>query len=324
MKSAPERHVKAMVHRNRRTTRIVRSLAAAAAAFVISASAAHAAPAMQATTIEFDPQNGVIVGAAVLEVDVRVENVTDLNAFDIYVTFDPGIVQVVDFVPGPGIQMELGDVFCPSVFTLFNTADNSLGTLHVASAQLACPGFNGSGVLFTIRFEGVVDGISDLVIGEDPIFPLLADPNGVEIPSTPIDGTVEVTDLMAIELEGFGGRRVARGVQLAWRTLSETDNVGFHVLRQEGDDPPTQITPSLIPSRAVGGELGGAEYAFVDATAPIGALRYWLVDVDVKGRRTRHGPIDVAPAYHWVPVDGAPGLPNPGLPIAPPRSSSPR
>lgn len=313
-----------MVHRNRRTIRIVRSLAAAAAALVISASAAHAAPTVQGTTIELDPQNGVIVGAGQLDVDVRVENVTDLYGFDVRLAFDPSIVQVVDFVPGPGIQME-GGTFLSLDLVLSNTANNALGTLQFVATQLTptLP-VSGSGVLFTIRFEGVVDGISDLEFTPSPGGTRLSDPNGDPIPETAIDGTVEVTDLMAVELEGFGGRRVARGVQLAWRTLSETDNVGFHVLRQEGDDPPTQITPSLIPSRAAGGELGGAEYAYVDATAPLGALRYWLVDVDVKGRRTRHGPIDVAPAYHWVPVDEAPRLPNPGLPIAPPRSSSPR
>lgn len=288
----------------------------------MSTSAAHAAPNVQTTTVEFDPQNGVIVGAAVLEVDVRVEDVTDLNAFDIYVTFDPSIVQVVDYTPGGGIDMELGNVFCPTVFTLFNTADNTLGTLHVASSQLMCAGFTGSGILFTIRFEGVVDGISDLVIGEDPIFPLLADPNGVEIPSTPIDGTVEVTDLMAVELADFTARRRAVGARLGWRTLSETGNVGFHVLRQEGEGPLVPVTNALIPASAAGGELGGAEYAFVDEAAPIGALRYWLEDVDVKGRRTRHGPVEVPPAYHWIRIDDLARAPGAGLPI--PSIRSPR
>ena len=48
--------------------------------------------------------------------------------------------------------------------------------------------------------------------------------------------------------------------------------------------------------RAHGNSVTGASYVFLDNTAPsAGTLRYYLEDIDVFGRATRHGPIEVQP-----------------------------
>ncbi len=149
-----------------------------------------AAPAQGAARIVLDPQNGSIVHPGSLTVDVRVEDVTDLNAFDVGLTFDPAIVTVVDAVPGPGVQMTAGSFLCGSQLVLYNTADNALGTLSFVATQLACSPVSGSGVLFTIEFASVGAGVSALTFETDDV--RLSDIDGVEIPSTVEDGSITV------------------------------------------------------------------------------------------------------------------------------------
>lgn len=106
---------------------------------------------------------------------------------------------------------------------------------------------------------------------------------------------------LAVQLANFGATRRGHTVLLEWATLSEIKHAGFRVLRQEPDGALTTLTRRLIPSRSPGGELGGSEYRFTDWTAPLGATRYWLEDVDSLGNVTRHGPA-VAPPVTSRPV----------------------
>lgn len=121
-----------------------------------------------------------------------------------------------------------------------------------------------------------------------------------------------VDDDLAVDLMELRGERTPddRDVVLTWTTISEFKHAGFRVIRQRIDGYETLLTPSLITSPS-GGELGGASYRFVDHDAPAIHLRYWLEDVDVMGRATRHGPVDVAapvPGWRVLPLPPAPAL----------------
>ena len=90
-------------------------------------------------------------------------------------------------------------------------------------------------------------------------------------------------------------------VELHWRTSFEADHLGFHIYREE-QGARTRITPALIAGSALKGHAGtvltaGQSYSWWDVL-PLksGSLRYWLEELDLKGRRTWHGPIDVKSA----------------------------
>src|SRR5439155_21962168 len=92
-----------------------------------------------------------------------------------------------------------------------------------------------------------------------------------------------------------------RVVELRWRTSFEADHLGFHVYREE-QGARTRITPSLIAGSALKTRTGtvltaGQSYSWWDVL-PLtsGPLRYWLEEIDLKGHRTWHGPIDVQSA----------------------------
>ena len=118
---------------------------------------------------------------------------------------------------------------------------------------------------------------------------------------------------MAVQLEDFDARRRGGEVVLQWRTISEFKHVGFHLLRQRRGGEEEQITEALITDGV--GELGAIGYHFVDRAAPDEATRYWLIDVDRAGRRTRHGPAIAPPQQPSVVLPIDPLLPSFVLPL---------
>ena len=95
---------------------------------------------------------------------------------------------------------------------------------------------------------------------------------------------------LAVTVASSSAHRVRGGVVVRWRTGTEADELGFNVFRQQGTRL-IRLDKRLLP--AVGG-LTGSSYSFLDRHAPRKAVRYWLQDVDVRGKRTWHGPLPVA------------------------------
>jgi hypothetical protein len=96
---------------------------------------------------------------------------------------------------------------------------------------------------------------------------------------------------LLVELVAFEARAGRRGVTLSWRTAAEVDNAGFLLLRGPAASGPfAPITGSLIPGR--GSEVSGAAYTYEDRSIRRGrTYHYLLVDVDLDGTETRHGPV---------------------------------
>ncbi|MEQ8819871.1 MAG: VCBS repeat-containing protein [Sumerlaeia bacterium] len=116
-------------------------------------------------------------------------------------------------------------------------------------------------------------------------------------------GPVDIFDgPLLVELGDFTATAlgIGQGVALAWSTIAETDNAGFHVYRAvpNGDDGYSlgeRLTSTLIPSESLFGS--GATYQFTDAvilTAGGEERAYFLEDVDLSGRSTLHGPAKTA------------------------------
>ena len=78
--------------------------------------------------------------------------------------------------------------------------------------------------------------------------------------------------------------------------------MGFRVLRESGnrEKSMTVIAPLI---RAAGNGLTGASYEFLDnARQATGNVRYYIEDIDLNGKVTRHGPIEVQPGSRVRPV----------------------
>jgi hypothetical protein len=102
--------------------------------------------------------------------------------------------------------------------------------------------------------------------------------------------------LVPVELSSFSAQWQGTQVMLQWSTQSETENLGFHLLRAESEAGPfTQITPELI--QGAGTSSSSHSYAFSDLNvAGNRTLYYKLVDVDFNGNLSLHGPVTVTVA----------------------------
>ena len=96
---------------------------------------------------------------------------------------------------------------------------------------------------------------------------------------------------LLVELETFGANMTSEGVLVSWTTALEIDTVGFRLLRESGAREKTieVVTPNWIPSS--GTEVNGSYYQFVDRSSRLGGeVLYYLEDMDLNGKVTRHGP----------------------------------
>lgn len=103
---------------------------------------------------------------------------------------------------------------------------------------------------------------------------------------------------------------VGAPVIVDWTTVAELDNAGFHLYRAVTNaDGSTsrgeRVTPTLVAAQ--GSDASGASYQFLDTT-PIASRDeqrgYYLVDVDLAGTETEHGPVYATIGAGASRVDG--------------------
>lgn len=147
-----------------------------------------AGPAMDAgaqTAASVGPvaEQGTIGVGDRVNVAMQVRDVTDLNAADIRVAFDPTVLQVVDADPATdGVQVELLNAFLKPDFVLGNSADNALGIVWMASTQLnpSAPA-SGTGNLARIAFRGLTPGTSGIMVHAHKLVRPSGDPIPMEV-----------------------------------------------------------------------------------------------------------------------------------------------
>ncbi len=123
------------------------------------------------------------------DVEIRLDNVGNLYGLQFYIQFDPAMLQVQDAdLAREGVQIIPGMLPTPD-FAVRNVVDNSQGTIDYAVVQLSPrEPAQGSGVVATIRFQGVGKGISPLTFLQVK----LADPQGHELPVQLVDTKFKV------------------------------------------------------------------------------------------------------------------------------------
>ncbi len=120
---------------------------------------------------------------------IWVDNVTNLFGVEIAVQFDPRYIQVQDADPATdGVQIQPGTFPAPN-FVQAKLADNTAGLIsYVVSQTSPTLPVTGSGVIATFTFKAVAQGVSNLTF----ITVKLADPNGQAIQTTAQAGQVTV------------------------------------------------------------------------------------------------------------------------------------
>lgn len=120
-------------------------------------------------------------------------------------------------------------------------------------------------------------------------------------------GSLGADQTLPVSLAAFAARGGDGLVRLTWATQSEIDNLRFEILRADTEDGQYQY----IGERE--GQLNSnvrTDYSFIDRLVT-NLHTYWykLVDVDINGVRSEHGPISATPRALQVPEDPA-GLPG--------------
>jgi hypothetical protein len=96
-----------------------------------------------------------------------------------------------------------------------------------------------------------------------------------------------------VDLLSFSARYASGVVILEWETTWEVRTYGFKLYRSESARL-SEATPIAFVFATGQGQSSGARYGYKDlGVEQGGTYYYWLVDVDLDGRETVHGPVDV-------------------------------
>lgn len=119
---------------------------------------------------------------------VTVENIADLIAFEVHLSFDANALEVIELDDGGFIAAD---------FIVQNSFDNTVGTIDYAVAQINHPPANGSGTLFEIVFRAKTQGKSPIRFRKTQAAPagaLFSDSHGLAIQVSLINGSVNIID----------------------------------------------------------------------------------------------------------------------------------
>jgi len=140
------------------------------------------------TTVTFSPNPASFTGSQTVQVQIIANDVVNLYGADVRFSFDPAILEVVDDLPDPGINIQPVDSFLTNLWVIKNEVNNSAGTVWYAVTQLnPATSKNGSGALATIHFKARNIGTSALSF----TYLKLVDIQAIEIPATSTDGRVQ-------------------------------------------------------------------------------------------------------------------------------------
>ena len=109
-------------------------------------------------------------------------------------------------------------------------------------------------------------------------------------------------DSVPVTLLSLAAERRGIGAVVSWQVQDgAAHDAAFIVMRESGGAARVQV--SRDPLR------GSSSYNFVDATAPLAATSYWLIEIDAGGERYLHGPVRIPAAA--IPFTVSDAFPNP-------------
>ena len=124
----------------------------------VAAFSPPAAPAIaqNGTVIRAEPATIQLNVGDSTTVQIWVDNVTNLYAVDLQISFDPEVLEVQDSDPDQaGVQIEPGD-FLAAEFVVENEADNVTGDIfYVITQRAPTPPVSGNGALLSINLRAI-------------------------------------------------------------------------------------------------------------------------------------------------------------------------
>lgn len=171
-------------------------LCLALAALLGTVSAGAAGPAIARP----DPLTSKVAAGEIFTVNLYLQDVVDAYGADIRLCFDQTVLEAQDTDAfRPGIQIQPLSSFMTPGFVIKQEASNTpdagrdecktSGFAWYAFTQLnPAPPVSGSGPIAAIKFKALKDGVSPLTIA----YHKAADRNGIEVPTTGQDGSVQV------------------------------------------------------------------------------------------------------------------------------------
>jgi len=132
----------------------------------------------QGTTVSVEPPSQEVLVCSTFTIDILISDVTNLDAWEVWVYFDPALMEAMGVIWGPFIP--LGDM----VLLLFSI-DNAAGWVQLVNIPCNGATISGSGIIATIEFHCEAPGVSPITL-ETQLF----DSNGNPIPHNTIPGKV--------------------------------------------------------------------------------------------------------------------------------------
>ena len=224
------------------------------------------------TTVTVSPASKTVNMPDQFTINVMVNNVTGCRAANIKISFNNTILTYNSLAKGPF----LADAFGPSPLVVPN---GSTTEITYDQSVLGTNTYSGSGVLVTYTFTATAVGTTPITL----ITADLRDVNGT-ITLTKANGSVTVDPPLPIQLSSFTAALVGgtNHVLLSWKTLSETDNLGFEVQRSlEPLGPFESIAGSFIEGH--GTTIEPQEYSYTDVNTEGKSWYYRLKQMDRSG-----------------------------------------
>jgi hypothetical protein len=230
------------------------------------------------TTLRIAPANqDVPLSGGTFQVDVMVEDVIHLGAFQFDLIYNPATVHVEDAELGPF----LGSTGCtPMDMMLF--IDNATGRLTYTAFVLgACNGPSGGGVAATVTLHPETAGDSDLTLADEQ----LMNTNNPPTPITPVNlyhGHVEVTDCWFADVNCDDTVNIADIYNVAYRWGCQCGEACYDPAYDLNDDCTISVSDIQIAACYFGWPNGD----FSGCYAPAGASMAPMTDVPATLRLT--------------------------------------
>lgn len=140
------------------------------------------------TVVLIAPAELFVEAGSVVTASIVISDVAGLYGAEVYLTFDPAVVSVVEAMPGQALTHGPLLTTHGPYFPAVNHANNATGVISYALSLFAAEPVTGTGVLAWARFQGISAGVTELAFSAV----LLADIEGAPLSMITENGRITV------------------------------------------------------------------------------------------------------------------------------------